>query len=496
MDPKLRRQVNNPSSKADSPISFAEYMLLCSCDMGSAEIKGMISKAKREYVNERHTRAISQMNNATGYKKGKWKTYIDNQGKRKEVIKATEAELYAALFEHYYALDNQAKTLKDVFLQLVEYKQDCLGRTQSTIENDERRFSYLSSALQNMAIAEISDEDIQKWLTKQFMPTHPKEAALRKMFQLLGQIFDYGIRKRCCFDNPMKYLTARDYVKDCDLKKKPNEKREFSEAELARLKAYGLANKSNPRALMMLMAMETGMRIGELTAVHASDISDEYIHVHRQQRMEKDADGHLHYYEVGHTKDERMHPHDGRYVPITEDCRKAIELAKCLPGESEYLFHNKDGKMITTDSYAQFLNRTCKRLGTLPTNNHAFRIAFNSRLIELDFSPSDRALILGHEVQTNENHYSITDKRRLESIKDRIRNNGKENDEKPVENADREPFPALCEGVPKRIRTSDPMLRRISFTRETAKGGAFPVSHFFVTHIVTQLVHKPRIFFN
>ena len=35
--------------------------------------------------------------------------------------------------------------------------------------------------------------------------------------------------------------------------------------------------------------------------------------------------------------------HDGRYVPITEDCRVAIELAKLLPDPSEYLFHKKDG---------------------------------------------------------------------------------------------------------------------------------------------------------
>ncbi|MCR5594599.1 MAG: hypothetical protein K6G12_02020 [Lachnospiraceae bacterium] len=47
-------------------------------------------------------------------------------------------------------------------------------------------------------------------------------------------------------------------------------------------------------------------------------------------------------------------------------------------------------------------------------------MAFNSRLIELGFSASDRALILGHEVQTNETHYSLTDKRRLNNIKDRL----------------------------------------------------------------------------
>ena len=72
--------------------------------------------------------------------------------------------------------------------------------------------------------------------------------------------------------------------------------------------------------------------------------------------------------------------------------------------------------MVTKDSYILNLRRRCRRLGCIPTNNHAFRIAFNSRLIEMGFSSSDRALILGHEVQTNEAHYSLTDSRRLEDI--------------------------------------------------------------------------------
>ena len=58
--------------------------------------------------------------------------------------------------------------------------------------------------------------------------------------------------------------------------------------------------------------------------------------------------------------------------------------------------------------------------GITEHNYQAFRMAFNSRLIELGFSASDRALILGHEVQTNEAHYSLTDKRRLVVIKDRL----------------------------------------------------------------------------
>ena len=57
---------------------------------------------------------------------------------------------------------------------------------------------------------------------------------------------------------------------------------------------------------------------------------------------------------------------------------------------------------------------------SVPYLNHAFRVAFNRRLHEMGLSPSDRALILGHSVETNERHYSFTDSRRLETIRQRM----------------------------------------------------------------------------
>ena len=125
--------------------------------------------------------------------------------------------------------------------------------------------------------------------------------------------------------------------------------------------------------------------------------------------------------EVPYTKDERLHPHDGRRFPLTEKARKVLELASAIEGQSDYVFHDK-GKsdMVTTDSYNLNLRKRCKRLGCIPTNNHAFRMALNGRLIQLGLCASDRALLLGHEVQTNEDNYSLTDNRNLENIRKRI----------------------------------------------------------------------------
>ena len=361
------------------------------------------------------------MINASGYKKNKWKTYIFEDGKRKEILKKTESELYEWLFQHYDALDNRPKTLKDIFTLYNEYKRDCLGRTEKTLYEDRRTFGYIDESLQNKPFLEITDEDLRKWIIKSYLPKKPTVSALRKQFQILNQIFEYAIRKKLCFDNPMKYISIRDYIKGCDIRRKKNEEKEFSEEELARIAADAIKEPLNPRALMALMAKETGLRSGELAALHKSDIKGNYIHVHRQQRKDKEDGQSQLFFELSYTKEERMNPHDGRYVPITEECRKAIDLALMLPGESEYLFHDK-GKMVSKDSYLQNLKRRCRRLGIQTTNNHAFRMAFNLRMINLGLSSADRALILGHEVQTNEAHYSLTDKRRLAQIRGLLTN--------------------------------------------------------------------------
>ena len=47
-----------------------------------------------------------------------------------------------------------------------------------------------------------------------------------------------------------------------------------------------------------------------------------------------------------------------------------------------------------------------------------FRICYNTSLIDAGLSSADRALLLGHTVQVNESYYSVSDKRRIDSIRD------------------------------------------------------------------------------
>lgn len=385
------------------------------------ELQNMANAVMRNYVTKHHTRAINHLVNAKGNKKGMWKTYVYEGGKRKEICKKTEDDLYDALYKFYQHGTMHPVTFKEMFDQLMEHKQNHLGRAEQTIYQNQRHFSGISPELQNMALDDISEEDIQQWLVEDFLPKKPKEEMLRKVFQLLSQVFAYGIRKRIRTDNPMDYLSVQDYLKYCDHSKKTDEERSFSEEEIDLIHDEVCKTLNNPRSLMVLTAMETGLRSGELAALHKTDVVGDYLHIHRQQRRTS-QEGRTGIEELQYTKDERMHPHDGRKVPMTRECKEAVNLALNLPGKSEYLFHNADGSPIAKDSYNRYLARVCGRLGITTTNNHAFRLAFNTRMIDLGFSSAERALILGHAVQTNETHYSVSDKRRLDHLKESIVN--------------------------------------------------------------------------
>ena len=242
------------------------------------------------------------------------------------------------------------------------------------------------------------------------------------MLQLIKAVFAFGIRKKICISNPAQDLLVEDYVKFCNLTSKTNEERSFSDEEIEKLRAYGLNDNLNPHAAAMLVAIETGMRAGELPALRKDDIMDGYIYVHRQQIREPktDKNNKICFKEVNYTKNERANPKGGRMIPITKACQEALNIALNLPGESDYLLHHPDGKPILKDSYEYYLRRRCESLAIKTRNNHAFRVAFNARLIKAGVDANQRCYVLGHSMQTNEKHYSFGDERTVEDVKTKL----------------------------------------------------------------------------
>ena len=378
-------------------------------------------KAKKLYVKAKHKNKIAQFNSSNSFKDGYWYTHIYVNGKRKVVQKATEDKLYEYLFNFYQEQDDKKKTFDEAFDRFIESKRD-RGRSELTLKEYRRYHKLIPQSIKKKDIALITEDELRKWFVKDFLSRTPKKEAMKKMLQQIKAVFTFGMRKGYCFSNPALNILAEDYYKFCNLSTRSNEQRSFSEEEIEKLRTYCLNDRKNPHTPMMLVAMETGMRLGELAALRKSDISDDYIWVHRQQVVvfEDERYRNRQIRDLEYTKNEKENPKGGRLIPITENCRAALQMADEIPGESEYVFHHPNGKHIVKDSYDYYLRRRCKALGIGISHNHAFRVAFNARLIEAGVDCNERCLVLGHSMQTNERHYSFSDRRKVEDIKNKL----------------------------------------------------------------------------
>ena len=384
----------------------------------NAAVTNLVSEAKRNYVRTKHTQAISQMHTTNRYKDGRWRTMVYEDGKRREVLRKTEKEIYDWLYDFYKKQEDAGKTLEDVFFMLQEKKR-LESRTDATLYEDRRHFSKLDSTIRSRKITDITDEDLRRWLVTSYLPTKPKPEGCKKVLQIIKATFSFGQERKICFDNPMQFIRYADYANMCDLNTKPNEEKFFSEEETAILREYALKHQKNPQAVGILLSIETGMRSGELAFIKKYDIENGFLHIHGQQVRRK-RDGHQVFVDVEYTKNERMHPQNGRYLPITPGIEEVLRIAAKLPGESEYILHTEEGRAVNKDYYMEYLRRVCGEFRIKVTRNHGFRIAFNIKLINEGLDSHERCLILGHNMQTNERYYSYSDKRRLDDIRKKM----------------------------------------------------------------------------
>ena len=379
------------------------------CIQGSekADIGDLMKQAARyAYVRQHHQYPIiltDEEQSLSSY----WRTYYYVDGKRKLVYRKEKADLIDFLYQLYKEGEGSSKKFEAVFNELLEYKQEFEQCSEKTIEGWQRYYDRYLSGLGKRLISSFKNEDLVKYIVKELAPMKLKPDAMNHTLCVLKKVFWFARKKGYIDTSPEEGINYKDYRRFTDRTKKSDEDSYFSIEETEQIRQFEWQHASNPRALITLLCIETGMRADEPVALHVEDIRDDYIEIHRQQ-LRIDHPKPYRFVEVDYTKDTRNSEHTSRYFPITPRIREIIDAALKLPGESVYLFHDTEGNMIKKDSYEQYLRRHVLSLGiTGKTNNHAFRKGLNTNvLIPLGIPVNTRSALLGHNVRTNERNYS------------------------------------------------------------------------------------------
>ncbi len=197
------------------------------------------------------------------WSKGYWKTRYYVNGVRRNLVKKNRDDLINALYRFYKEGEGGFKTFGSVYRELINYKRDTELCSEKTIEDWNRYFSKYMQSLAGKPISTITEDALHNWITEEILPGRPREETFKRMLCNMKSVFSFARKKRYIAETPEEFIEFKDYRKHCDHTVRREEETYFTEEEIALKREDMLQNLTNPRALIALFNIETGMRAAE-----------------------------------------------------------------------------------------------------------------------------------------------------------------------------------------------------------------------------------------
>ena len=173
------------------------------------------------------------------------------------------------------------------------------------------------------------------------------------------------------------------------------EMRVLSIEEQARLENF-LYNDINNYKFGILLALYTGIRLGELCALQWSDIESDRIRINKS--VQRIKNGNKTSLEISLPKTQKSI----RTVPLPNFLTPIIEKRR----GTGYVIKNRNEKMVEPRLMQMTFEKYIVHCGLPKTNFHALRHTFATRCIEVGFDIKTLSEILGHsDVKTTLNRY-------------------------------------------------------------------------------------------
>ena len=409
---ELHEKLNNPNLTA--PLSEAD-LLQYAVKNGKIDIDvmlGEINDMNKKEILSRHKYAISHC------KKGDreyYCTHLPNPkagGARLFRKRDTLEQLEEAIVEYYRKLEEEIyidkvwKEYNDRRLDFGEIQQSSYDRYNDDFH---RFFIARPNNLIHRKFRLITPDDIEV-----FIKTAIKELGLsRKAYGGLRTIirgtFKYGKRRR------YTDLSISEFFGDLELPRNiferriiEKEKEVFNEDEIPVITSY-LRENPDLRNLGILLTFETGLRVGELAALRASDLNGRVIRIRRSEvkyRISTESGSKWLFEVQEHAKTDA----GARDLIIPSGAAETFHRITELNPDGEYLFE-ENGKRFNANSFNKRLTSVCRKAGIPKRSMHKIRKTYGTTLIDSGVDEKFIQEQMGHrDITTTKKFYYFSNK--------------------------------------------------------------------------------------
>lgn len=294
-----------------------------------------------------------------------------------------------------YEFQAEPVTVQQMFDAYVEFAEE-QGRAHSTLKMYKGQFlNYVKPFYGENDMLTVSYGEHQafiKYLKKQFKlksdgkrTDKPLSSATRNRIRSLMQVMHSEAIKGRWFNNAIKtnpFSTIRKANEDKKLI------RYFAAEEMSQ---FLQANEKSHYYPLLLLMLNTGLRVGEALGIHREQISNNLLSIDRQYDNSQNK-------VVHRTKSKLI-----RVIYVVDEVLKVLPLHR-----TNLLFVKPDGSAITTGYFSKFiLSKACKAAGVKILRPHELRHTFAAHYLMDGGSIWDLSKILGHQsVEVTEKHYA------------------------------------------------------------------------------------------
>ena len=345
-------------------------------------------------------------------KDGYWKTKVpkgDGSKDKRLIKKRNRSDVENEIIKHYETLSQKDLRFKHKFDAWVERQKIC-GRSENTIlkyESDYRRF-FEGYPIEQYNINEIDEEVLSEHIKQVLEDKKIRWLALKDIMGYVNGVFEKAVRDRTIIENPCKYIDLMMFKRFCYMPPvKTTSERTLSDKDIHTL-IYNIqhpkaANVNYISCFAIEMALYTGMRVGELSALMWEDvILSEGIMVIRHSEK-YDRISRKSYVTITKNGKERVFP----ITPeITDLLKRIVDYETDRGWQGDFVFQDSKGRLTKSKISDSMRNHTMSNEFSGVKSIHAIRRTINSKMKCNGVSATIASSLLGHTERVNDSNYT------------------------------------------------------------------------------------------